>query len=425
MSSALAIAAVTQTLRSLLARGAMDVTTRPPDQAERDQGQRLNLFLYQTTLNAAWRNREMPGQVKAGEQGHPPLALNLHYLITAHGNDDQRLLGRAMGILHDHPVLGADEIRDATGELPQNGLDKQVERVRITPEALSLDEMSKLWTTFQAPYRISAVYQASVVLIESSRPTRAPLPVLKRGSTDNGVQTAVGAGPILDRVEYRDTDSEGYALPAAEIGSTITFFGSNLRKGELVFRDPKHPPTVNEPDRDLVARLDADPITPERIKVMLPLRPDDRNWVAGVLTAALRFRTDTEHWHSTNILPIAVAPRLKTGEEGKLLFTILTEEQRKKLEVGCLPPLDKDRAVFLLLDLLDKTGGRGDSRQIPRDIERDDFSSSRAVFDVHEVPPGEYRVRLRADGVDSLLLAPGDNGQFKPEFDERWILKLP
>ena len=49
-----------------------------------------------------------------GEPAQPPLALNLFYLLTAYGrdNDAQRpfshmLLGRAMSILHDHPVLGA------------------------------------------------------------------------------------------------------------------------------------------------------------------------------------------------------------------------------------------------------------------------------------------------------------------------------
>ena len=34
----------------------------------------LNLFLYQTMVNAAWRNMDMPRQVKPGETGQPPLA---------------------------------------------------------------------------------------------------------------------------------------------------------------------------------------------------------------------------------------------------------------------------------------------------------------------------------------------------------------
>jgi hypothetical protein len=46
-----------------------------------------------------------------------------------------------MRILHDHPLLGTREIRDA---LADNDLDAQIERVRITPTTMSLEEMSKL-----------------------------------------------------------------------------------------------------------------------------------------------------------------------------------------------------------------------------------------------------------------------------------------
>ena len=76
-----------------------------------------------------------------------------------------------MGILHDHPLLGAAEIEAA---LAESNLDQQVERIRITPQPLTLEEMSKLWTTFQTQYRISAAYQACVVLIESERARREP-----------------------------------------------------------------------------------------------------------------------------------------------------------------------------------------------------------------------------------------------------------
>ena len=170
MSNPLAIAAVTATLRNLLLRGVpglpnQNVTTKPLDKARpatstKDQ---INIFLYQTALNAAWRNMDIPRQVHSGETAQPPLALNLHYLVTAFGDGDDdssshRWLGQAMSVLHDHPVLGAQEIQDAL--LPDDsGLQTQIERVRITPQSLSLEDMSKLWTTFQTQYRISAAYQ--------------------------------------------------------------------------------------------------------------------------------------------------------------------------------------------------------------------------------------------------------------------------
>jgi hypothetical protein len=70
--------------------------------------------------------------------------------------------------------------------LPESDIDQQVERVRLTAETLTVDEMSRLWTTFQTQYRISAAYQASVVLIESTLPVQSPLPVLARGADDRG-----------------------------------------------------------------------------------------------------------------------------------------------------------------------------------------------------------------------------------------------
>src|SRR5438045_1150753 len=94
MSNELAIAAVTTTIRDLLYRRAdatipgTAVTTRPPDKArDGNQGPQLNLFLYHTAIDAAWRNMDMPG-IQNGEMGFPPLPLTLHYLVTAYGKDD-------------------------------------------------------------------------------------------------------------------------------------------------------------------------------------------------------------------------------------------------------------------------------------------------------------------------------------------------
>jgi hypothetical protein len=173
MSNALAIAAVTATLRHLLDRGlnaglpGTRVTTRPPDKArDAGGGNQVNLFLYQTLPNAAWRNTDLSA-------GGPPLALNLYYLLSAYGqNDDDaepfshRLLGEAMRILHDHPVLDPATIQEA---LPGSDLHEQAERVRITPQPLTLEEMARLWGTFQTQYRISVAYEVSVVLIAGTR----------------------------------------------------------------------------------------------------------------------------------------------------------------------------------------------------------------------------------------------------------------
>ena len=57
--------------------GAM-VTARPPDRARTDAGagDQLNLFLYRTAIDAAWRNQDPRGP-PAGRTGRPPLPLLL------------------------------------------------------------------------------------------------------------------------------------------------------------------------------------------------------------------------------------------------------------------------------------------------------------------------------------------------------------
>ena len=112
MSNALAIAAVTATLRNLLEAishkfPGMIISTKPPDEARSDKSNQLNLFLYQVLPNAAWRNMDIPQVTRSGPTSAAPLALNLYYMLTAYGdqNDDvagHQLLGHAMSILFDH-----------------------------------------------------------------------------------------------------------------------------------------------------------------------------------------------------------------------------------------------------------------------------------------------------------------------------------
>ena len=91
--------------------------TRPEDQGKAEDA-RVNLFLYRVTENGYLQNQEIPGR-GGSDYGHPPLSLNLHYLLTAYGSDlipgatpattdeklAQFLLGSAMRVLHDVPIV--------------------------------------------------------------------------------------------------------------------------------------------------------------------------------------------------------------------------------------------------------------------------------------------------------------------------------
>jgi len=170
---------------SLLGSSSPGVTARSPDLIKTgpDEQPQLNIFMYYASINPALRNLGLPSTNAQGSTlSNPPLGLNLHYLITAYGKnqfDTEILLGWAMQVFHETPVVPRAAIQTALNDLgagTENGLiakstlPNQVEHIRITPEALTTEEIYRLWTAFQTSYRPSTSYQVSVVVIQDSKP---------------------------------------------------------------------------------------------------------------------------------------------------------------------------------------------------------------------------------------------------------------
>jgi hypothetical protein len=383
MSNALAISATTLTLQSLLTRATADVSLLPPDKArdyKQDGGEWLNLFLYQTILNGAWRNADMPRQVRSGETGHPPLALNLHYLITAYGENEARgheILGRAMSILHDHMLLDGLEIERVTaGALPDSDLHRQLERVRIMPIPLSLEEISKMWSGFQTQYRLSTAYEAAVVLIESTRPPRAPLPVLRQGKDDRGAASVPGGAARLDAALPPD------GLIAAPLGALLTLKGGNLG-GDLLVRF-RHARLTGLLELALEAGGDS-----AQRQVKLPTgSPAIDDWLPGFYTVSLVTRPAPDVKWSSNEAPLALAPSITVTPNNSVPGDI-------DLTLTCRPRIRDGQPVLLLL---------GERQVLPDTVTTpvDPTQPTTLTFGLADVEAGDYVVRLRVDGVDSL-----------------------
>lgn len=261
MSSPLAIGAVSAVLRNLLDDGiikqvtlgtVVNVTATAPDMIKLDAPDdppQLNIFLYQVTPNAAWRNSGLPSRSSAGDRlTNPPLALDLHYLVTAYGRADfqaEILLGYAMHLLHERPMLDRPAIRRALDPSPldvtmlpptfqalaASDLADQVEAIRIAPITMNAEEMSKLWMAVQSHYRPSAAYLVSVVLIEATKPTSSPLPVLSRGPVDPATKRDRGVVVNADMLPPLPTLFA--AVPAneqvvARLGEVVTVSGVRL-----------------------------------------------------------------------------------------------------------------------------------------------------------------------------------------------------
>ena len=213
MSNALSIVAVTAVLKDLLENGLVSdsmtasdgdvrVTAIPPDliKVGTDERAQLNLFLYQVTQNrnVDWISQEfrmrqssnssiMNSMNKSPGFVNRPLALDLHYLLTAYGAKDfqaELLLGYAMQLLHKTTVISSELIENtlktaatsntasliyqALGAVSVSALVQQLGQIKLSPEFLNMEDSSKIWSALQTHYRPSVSYQASMVLIESS-----------------------------------------------------------------------------------------------------------------------------------------------------------------------------------------------------------------------------------------------------------------
>jgi hypothetical protein len=415
MSNSVAIAAVTATLRSLVQTeithegGGPLVTTLPPDKAQgfAQADGWVNLFLYHTQINPAWRNKDLPRQVKPNETGFPPMGLDLYYLLTAYEKLDgdplvlaHRLLGRAMLVLHDHPVLGADEIRAA---IPNNDLADQIERIRVTPLPLSLEELSKLWMVFQTGYRISAAYQVSVVLIDSRRSARAPLPVLSRGKDDRGAIAQADLIPPFPAIEdiswVHPVSSELQSMErrvSFELGDKLAILGhhfgldeGDMSKVTLAVRLSTS--RLNQPQDLAVAAGDA---TDQQITVQIP--NDPANFPAGFYTVSVLVTPNgkPDEMRTTNEWSLLLAPQFTNPMPPPPVarVNIVDGLGDATINLTCAPEVRPEQRVSLAL-------GDREVRAEPHLAQ-----TNALAFVAKKIGTGTFRVRLRVDGVDSHII---------------------
>jgi hypothetical protein len=394
MSNSLAIAAVTATLEAILGVGVHDdpdlndttFTSLPLDKARGSvTTNQLNVYLYQVLPNAAWRNMN---PLKPGETGISPQALNLYYLLTVFGREndtsqpfDHHLLGRAMSILYDHALLGPDEIK---ATFPGSGLELQVDRVRITFQPQTIEDLSKLWTGFATQYRLSVAYEISVVLIDSTQPPRTPVPVLTRGPQDKGVTSQ---GNLIPPFPALISITPPNQQISAKLGDTLTLAGNVLDGTNLgvLFSNPLWTAPVEiAPDSGA---------TSTQMTVHIPAPP--AAWPAGTYSLSIFVQRPTETYRrSTNQLPFTIAPSITispmNATAGSVTFT-----------VTCSPQVWPEQQVSLLL-------GDQNIPAAPVTVPTGSLTFTSTLV------AGTYYVRLRVDGVDSFLINRSVN---PPQFD--------
>jgi hypothetical protein len=396
MSNYLAIATVTASLAQLLSAVGSDVSgatvthVRPDGAEDATPTTGVNLYLFQVTPNASWRNSDLPTRDANGRLvQRPRAALDLHYLLTFYGNESQlepqRLLGSVVRTLHAKPVLTPQNIRDtirANPFLATSDLADAIETIKFTPMALSLEELSKLWSVFfQTPYTLSVAYQGTVVLIESEESPQRALPVRARN-----LYVETFRQPMIE-----DVASAAGANDPIVVGSTLLVHGRQLRGDEtrlLLGGSEVTPEDVT--DRQIRLPLSSPPVPAGALRAGVQS-------VQVVHKRMLGTPPEPHRGVESNVAPFVLRPTIQNvqitsvGGGGDGLQAEVT--------VDVTPTIGQRQRVTLLLnEMTEEAPAAYSFVAAPRTAD-----SPSITIPIRGVDAGQYLVRIQVDGAESVL----------------------
>ena len=420
MSSSLGIAAVTAVLRHILmnrlagdpvasAIGTVGVTAGAPDRVDLSGAadpNHVNIFLHQVSRNTGLANEGLPARDGAGRRtAAPPLAFDLHYLITAYGAEPfyaEIIMGEIAQELHERPVPSLEVIEAALNppappvtfptQLSQSGLARQIERLRITQEWVSNEEISKLWSALQARYRATLAYRVTTVIIESAAPARPALPVRRRLGYAFGAQTPqiVSVLPGADRFDPIIAGTPLVVTGRALNGAIVAMY-------------------CGETDLTSAVTLQTD----ERFELTLPapLPPGIR---AGINALRIVHRHEVSDPPSlrdavaSNLAPFVIRPEaaVTASVAGSTVIEGVTYNSGS-LTLTLTPPVTASQRVHLLLNPVNAAapGARAFALRALDGNGITQPATETATVDIGfaNVPAGDYLFRAVVDGAESPL----------------------
>lgn len=364
--------------------GATATTQRPdglPATGVDAVANRVNLFMFQVNFDSTFRNGDLPTRDRSGQLvQRPRAALQLHYLLSFYGDESvlapQRMLAAVIAGLHARPWISMDRaaafIAQSQGEgdlfhyLADSRLAEQGESVRLTPDSLNLEELSKLWSVFfQVPYALSIAYKASVVLVDAQETPRSVLPVRTPSIEVNANHSPI----VVSAVRAQ----QGPKTPIFAT-TTLAITGSGFVGGGLVVR-------IDGASNDVVAE------SPTALSFDLT----GRGLRAGSHVLQVARRSGT----GSNPFGFALVPRVTQAAEvaGASTRTVRVDVD---VEVGAAQRVEV---------LLDEVGGAGTRFTLPVPRRTGDGSELEVVG--ADVPNGTFLVRVRIDGAESGLDSAG------------------
>jgi hypothetical protein len=416
MSNALAIGAVTAVIRSLLENGLIQqgiasslgevprITAQAPELDNGSSGaqsrDRLNLFFCQATTNPGWRNVGMPTRNHDGDRVNTdPLALDLHYLLTAYSQETfhaEIMLGYAMQLLHETPVLPRDTIRNALRSLSGSNrpadrsiatadLADQIEQIKISAQPTNSEELSRFWSALQTPYRPSASYQVSVVLLEMNRSRKTALPVQQRN-----VYVTPFQQPIVESIESTDGATQPITLDTTLLikGQKLAANATRIKIGNTSVSLLAE--TINDRQITLsIANLETNTLNALRSGIQT---------LQVIHDLMLGTPGDPHRGFESNITAFILRPQILRDANQNYQISLANTSTGFTMSLSLRPIVGLDQRVLLLLNHVNGTNAYS-FEALARSLDEASVS-----FNIpRSVRSGRYLVRVQVDGAESLL----------------------
>ena len=288
------------------------------------------------------------------------------------------MLAKAMLFLHENAVVPHNRIVETItnptknqGEefLADSDLSNQVETIKVSLQPLSIEELTKLWSAFfQTSYRISASYVVSVVLLESQLQPTPSLPVSKRQ-----LRVFPLKQPIIESVEPQ--------ILMFDPTKNLSIKGRNLSSDIVIVR-------LNGSE---IAITDRRNVSENQINLLIPA--DSTAGVKQVqVVQKFVFDASDEKGHrgyESNVAAFVLTPNLKT-------ISPTTVNTLESVTMNFDPGITSDQKVNVLLGDYVLTVDLPSAGSVNYPL------TSLVVKIPANIKAGEYRVRLRVNGADSL-----------------------
>lgn len=409
MSNYLAIATVTAVLQRIVQnslqfdiQGARVTTLKPMNLGSGPSELGVNIFLYQVLTNPALNNIDATPIRSRANATKRQAALDLYYMLSFYGNDvelePQRILGSVLRTLNDQNIITSEMIQQTLANsnfpfLRESNLADQVQQINISLNDLSLDDLSKVWSTFfQTPYVLSVVYKVIVVLIEGQEPSQRALPVRRPGF---GGMVPFPYQPVVEQV----VSQLGYVEPILT-NSTLRIRGRNFKSDVIKVRIGEveiTPTEVN--DQQILVSLAMVP--PESLRCGVQGLQVVHHISANINSTSESSEVQSRSYNNveSNVLPFVLHPTILPD----VIASDITENSDGSYSAKVIVQVNltvgmRQRVVLALNEITSQNPASYLFNAAKRQSD-----TNLITIPVEGIKSGEYLLRLIVDGAESQL----------------------